>query len=551
MRWVAAAVLLVALSLIALWKTDEVMRSNALVAEEEAARDDAAILASSLSSELDKFSLLPLALADDPQVKSLVGGNGDVAGSLNRRLEALAAQSDAAAIYVMDSTGMTLAASNWALPTSFVNSNYAFRSYFRDAIDDGSSTQFALGTVSRKPGLYIAARIGPAGSPQGVVAVKVEFDRTEANWRRATRGVYVTDRDGVVLLTTDEAWRFHLTGPANEGARDQEQDLRQFGIAALPRLDLPAPGAASEIVQVPLVEAQQAISPAGWDLHLIVDPGPRVAAALATGRLVLVSLTGAALAIAFALFVINRRRRAQEEAMVARRTQTLREQLSQANRLATLGQISAGVNHEIGQPVAAIRIFAESGGKLLAAGKTEQATGNFGEIVSLTDRIGAITGELRRFARRQPGEKRIVEIGEIIDGALLLLKDRLSTHEPAIDLPPAELRATTVEAEHVRLEQVLVNLLQNALDATHTGERIGIEIELAPETLHLRVVDEGAGIPPDRRETLFYPFATSKQHGLGLGLVIARDIMRDLSGDLVFEHERRETCFTMIIPRAE
>ena len=545
----AAIALLVALALFAIIKTDDVMRANALVAEEEAAMDGAAILASSLSSELDKFSLLPLALAEDPQVKALVAGDRDAARALDRRLETLASQSDAAAIYVMDAQGLTLAASNHALPTSFVNSNYAFRSYFREAMDKGSSTQFALGTVSRKPGLYIAARVGPSNAPSGVVAVKVEFDRTEENWRRATRGVYVTDREGVVLLTSEEAWRFHLTGSGPAAPRDPAEDLRQFGIAELPRLELPLAGASGEIVQVPLVEAQQAIGPAGWDIHLIVDPGPRVAAALATGRLILVSIAVVVLAIVFALFAANRRRRAHEEAVVAQRTRTLREQLSQANRLATLGQISAGVNHEIGQPVSAIRVFAESGSKLVAAGKTSQAAQNFGEIVSLADRIGAITSELRRFGRRQPGEKRIVAIGEIIDGALLLLRDRIHSHGRDIDLPEEDLRRVTVEAEHVRLEQVLVNLLQNALDATDFGGRIAIEIALLPDAVHLHVVDEGHGIPAASRDTLFHPFATSKDDGLGLGLVIARDIMRDLSGDLVFDANRQQTTFTMIIPR--
>ena len=132
---------------------------------------------------------------------------------------------------------------------------------------------------------------------------------------------------------------------------------------------------------------------------------------------------------------------------------------------------------------------------------------------------------------------------------LLLLRDRIHSHGRAIDLPGEDLRTVTVEAEHVRLEQVLVNLLQNALDATDFGGRIAIEIELLPDAVHLHVVDEGHGIPAASRDTLFHPFATSKDDGLGLGLVIARDIMRDLSGDLVFDANRQHTTFTMIIPR--
>jgi len=551
LRWLAAALALAVAGGSVFWLAERTLRERAIADTQIAARDDAAILATSLTSELDKFSLLPLALAEDPQVKALVGGRPGEARLLDRRLEALAAQSDAAAIYVMDRRGLTLAASNWNLPTSFVGSNYAFRDYYRTAMRAGSSTQFALGTVSRKPGLYIASRIGPAAAPAGIVAVKVEFDTTEANWRRATRGVYVTDADGVVLLASEESWRFHIAGAsAGTAGRDAQSDRQQFGRAALSPLRLRTPDASEEVVQVPLVEAQQNISPVGWDLHLIVDPGPRVAAAVATGRLAFVLLLALLMGLAFLALLVRRRRRAREEAIVAERTGTLREQLSQANRLATLGQISAGVNHEIGQPVAALRVFAESGEKLIAAGKAGEAAANFREIMGLADRIGRITGELRRFSRRQPGQPRVVAIGEIVDGALLLLRDRIVSLGRRVELPREELRALDVAAEHVRLEQVLVNLLQNALDATGPNDRISIEIEADGARLLLHVVDEGTGVSAAQAETLFQPFATSKVDGLGLGLVISRDIMRDLGGDLLFTPRDGATCFTMIVPRA-
>ena len=550
-RWAGALTALALVAACLVWLTDDFMRARALEAEEEAARDEAAILATGLSSELDKFSLLPLALAEDPQVAALVRGDHGVANALDRRLAALASQSDAAAIYVMDRSGLTLAASNWDLPASFVGSNYAFRTYFKQAMASGSATEFALGTVSRKPGLYIAGRIGHAANPAGVIAVKVEFDRIEDNWQRATGGVYVTDDSGVVLLTSEEKWRFHLAAGNSASARDAAQDRRQFGVSPLPPLALPGAGAEREIVRVPLVEARHSIAPVGWDLHLIANPQARVAAALTTGRLLLLSLAGLVALVVLAVLVVRRRRAIREEAIVSERTRTLRDQLSQANRLATLGQISAGVNHEIGQPVSAIRVFAESGPKLLAAGKTAQAESNFREIVGLADRIGRITGELRRFGQRQPGEKRVVAIGEIIDGALLLLHDRIVSQGRHITLPDPAMRDIAVSAEHVRLEQVLVNLLQNALDATLPDDRIAIEIQLGESELRLHVVDDGVGVPPEGVDRLFHPFATTKEDGLGLGLVISRDIMRDLSGDLVFDQTLEVTRFTMIIPRSQ
>ncbi len=529
---------------------DKAMRNRAIVEEEAAARDNGAILAASLRSELDKFSLLPLALAEDPQVLSLLRGAAQESGTLDRRLEALADRSGAAAIYLMDAEGLTLAASNWNQPESFVGSDYSFRRYFVTAMQAGTATQFALGTVSRKPGLYIASRVGPANAPLGVVALKVEFDEIEAAWRESTRGVYVTDAAGVVLLTSEDDYRFHLAEGADPSARDVRQDEIQFGISELQPLVIESRGRSSEVFEMPLLDAGQPLTPDGWVLHVLADPGPRVAAAVATGRLVLVLVLALIAALAVLGWWIRRRRVAQEEALLSERTRNLREQLTQANRLATLGQISAGVNHEIGQPVAALRVQAETGVKLLAGGKIDAAGESFGQIMALADRIGLITGELRQFSRRQPGESRAVPIGDVIDGALLLLHDRLASAQTEVSLPAEDKRDIIVKAEHVRLEQVLVNLLQNALDASEPGSPIAIEIAVDRDLLHLRVIDQGQGISAEMREQLFQPFATSREQGLGLGLVISRDIMRDMGGDLRHEPGIGGTSFTMLVPRA-
>lgn len=552
-RLIVPAVVAILLLAGLILSVDRVMYARALIQEKEVARDDAAILAAGLRSELDKVSLLPITLAGDLQVRQLLEGDASQTGQLDIRLENLARQSGAAAIYVMDKDGLTLAASNWKQPATFVGSNYAFRRYFRQALDAGTSTEFALGTVSRRPGLYIAHRAGSATSPQGVVAVKIEFDALEASWRKTTDGVYVTDATGVVLLATDAAWRFRLTGEGVARARDSVQDEQRFGLARLEPLAIMRARGGGEpaIVEAPLFDTSQPISPDGWMLYLLVDPGPRAAAAIASGRLAVALALASTIAIAFALFFVRRRRQALQEEMVAQRTRTLRDQLSQANRLATLGQISAGVGHEIGQPVAAMRVFAENGEKLIARGRAQDASANFREIVGLADRLGLITGELRRFSRRQPGPRRLVRIGEIVDGASLLLRDRIVSMGVALQMPSADDLDIAVAAEHVRLEQVLVNLLQNALDAVGEAGAVAIEVVRNENDIRVRVCDSGPGIGADVVAQLFQPFATTKPDGLGLGLVISRDIMRDLGGDLVFEPDDRRTRFTMIIPRTK
>lgn len=548
--YIAAGIVAAVLATALLFALEQRARESAIAEAGAIGRDDAAILAAGLQAELEKFTLAPLVLADDTEVRRVLADGAGSEGivSLNRRFEGLAAQTKAAAIYLMDADGLTLAASNWRLPTTFVGSNYRFRRYFADARRDGSATQFALGTVSRKPGLYIAQAVREGGRIVGIVAVKVEFDNIEASWRGATPGVFVTDRDGVILISSREEWRFRTTRPDLADKRDHALDLRQFGIADLQPFVV-GPGKGAPYSEAGLIDTDQPIALPGWRLHLLVDPSQRIAAGVADLRFraLLVAAIGAALAV---LFTYLRRQRVQRaERLVARRTLELREQLGQANRLALLGQITAGVGHEINQPVAAARVFAESGIQLLDRGRVEEARGNFGRIIGIAERIGTITGELRRFGRRTPSDPRPVPVGQPIDGALLLLHDRLIRSGAILQLPAENERAMLVRSETIRLEQVLVNLLQNALDAIGERGTIALSLAASADVCLLAVEDDGPGVG-DLGERLFQPFATTKENGLGLGLVISRDIMRDLGGDLTLEPSERGARFVMRIPRA-
>lgn len=550
-RWYLASVALVAvllLSALAMLGLDRAMRVQALGETRTAAEGQAAILAAGLESELNKFSLVPRVLAVDPEVAALLGGDSGQRAPINRRLAALARQTNAAAIYLMDARGLTLASSNWDRPDSFIGSNYGFRDYFAGALRNGTQTEFALGTVSRRPGLYLAERVGPATRPLGVVAVKVEFDSLEAKWRDAEDGVFVTDADGIVLLASNPDWRFRAapTSAEGPGARDPARDEMRFGVARIKRFELPATGEASRTVQ--MVEKIQPIAPVGWELHLLSDPTARLSAAVANGRLAGVSALGVLGLAAAAAFLWRRQRQARAAGEIAAQTATLREQLQQANRLATLGQITAGLGHEIRQPLAAMRVYAENGERLLASDRADEAAENFGKIAGLAGRIGEITEEQLHFSRRSAEEPRDIRLAEVIDGSLLLLRDQIHQRGIALTLPAPEASAVMVRARHVQLEQVLVNLLQNAVQAG--GEQIALAITATGDTVRLSVNDDGPGVPPQLRDTLFQPFVTSKREGIGLGLAIARDIMRQLGGDLLHEDTAGGARFTMVMPAA-
>lgn len=552
-RWYLLAVGLIALTLLAalaMLGIERAVRVNALAETRAAATSQAAILAAGLESELNKFSLVPRVLAVDPEVAALLGGQSAGRDVLNRRLAALAGQTNAAAIYLMDASGTTLAASNWDRPDSFIGSNYGFREYFSGASTRGTASEFALGTVSRRPGLYLAERVGSASAPLGVVAVKVEFDSLERKWRDAEDGVFVTDASGIVLLASNPDWRFQTADGmgANDEAGDPAHNTRRFGVAKPKRMAMPATGDGTSPLQ--MIEKIQPIAPVGWELHLLANPAPRLSVAVANGRLAgVIALAMLGLAGA-AAYLWQRRRQSRAAAQVAAQTAMLREQLQQANRLATLGQITAGLGHEIRQPLAAMRVYAENGERLLAADRHTEAAANFDKIAQLAGRIGEITAEQLHFSRRSPEEPREIRLGEVIDGSLLLLRDQIRQKGLTVESPAAELAATTVRARHVQLEQVLVNLLQNAVQACGEGGQIALAIAAEGDTVRLSVTDDGPGVPAELRETLFQPFVTSKAEGIGLGLAISHDIMRQLGGDLVHEATSAGARFIMVIPAA-
>ena len=565
---IAVGLAALAIALLVAVVGDRWAQTQAMAVADLSAARTARSHASLLSSELQKYRLLPVVLAEYPDVAAALATHAPTPiARLNRTLELLAQRTDSAAIYLIDRNGLTIAASNWRLPTSFVGSNYGFRPYFRDAMRHGRSELFALGTVSGRPGLYLARRLDLDGRAAGTIVVKVEFDRVEAIWARAAGPSFVTDAQGVILITAVPRWRFKATRPLDAATLARVRQTLQFGSAAPQPAAVDLSGRFARVgsgEQATLFRA--AIEPVpladGRLVHLEPMAAP-LAAANSNVRLWGLGLLVVVVAIG-ALVLRDREKRqlaleAQRtlEAEVVRRTAELqaanealqvesreradadrrfraaREELAQANRLGSLGQITAGVAHEINQPVAAIRTFAENAAQLLDRAQLQLVRDNLGRIIDLTGRIGSITAELRNFARRKTPAIDAVAIRSVIDGALMILGER-ARQIVAVDLPAA-LVDTRVIGDRVRLEQILVNLLQNALDAVarQAAPVIALDVVRVDDAwIALTVADNGPGVDPTIADALFTPFVSAKPEGIGLGLAIARDIARDFGGEL-------------------
>lgn len=517
------------------------------------AGQSAGLLAALLASEIEHYQALPVALATDSEVRAaLMSDDSDAAAALSRRMAVISDDVGSAAIYLVRADGKTIAASNAGTPDSFIGHNYRFRDYFRDAMRDGIGRQFALGTTTLRPGLYLSRRVDAGGRALGVLVIKVEFVTLESEWRRSGSPSFVTDASGDILITANPQWRF-----ARMASILDPGDGRKVRIAGDPAAGAFVPGTAATIVP-------------GWTVHALVPADARIDnAAIAAG-----ALTALALALVAAALWLGRQRRqraevqrlAQEAALrmledkvtqrtrqlseaneqlrdemaerrrVAEEARLLHEELEQANRLTVLGQISAGVTHEINQPVAAIRAMADNAGALLARGETAGARTAIGKIARMTDRIGTITGELRAFSARRGSRPKLMVLDTAIDGALLLVGSSLRHGAIALDRP-ARNPDLKLWADRVRIEQILVNLLRNAIDAVEgrPDPRIAIGISASDERIHISVADNGPGIVGVVAATLFTPFQTTKDQGLGLGLVISRDIAASMGGELDIE----------------
>ncbi len=574
----ARALILAALavaSVFAVLKAEEV--AEAQVAESLAgdARQRAEIYAQSLEGAIERFGFLPAAAALDPRVRQLLAAPDDPAqvATVNAYLKRLSRDAGGGVVYLLIPSGLTIAASNWDTSQSYLGQDFSYRPYFTEALGGHTGRFYAIGTVTGVPGYFISAPVLIDGAVRGVVATKVSLEAMEAIWREGSDRVLVADGHGIVFLASDPSLKFRATKPLDAAARASMQRTRQYGRDAYAPIDF---GRTDRVGGVPLVSrsdaapqgralfAEQPLPAYDWTLLLFADAMPadiagrsaRVGAILALGVLGLIGLYGRQ-----HLRRVRENRAAQRalEAAVAARTADLsaanhtlageieertraegelREaqgELVQAAKMATLGQMAAGITHELNQPLAALRGLADNAGAFLRQGREADAAANLTRIVSLVDRLGKITGQLRSFSRRSGTERVAVDVGVAVSESLAILASRIRDAGARIttDLDPA---AQWVVFEPIRLSQVLVNLVGNALDAVQgrPGAEVAVRAWAGEGKVVLSVEDNGPGLDRAALARLFEPFFTTKPagQGLGLGLPISLAIAREFGASL-------------------
>ncbi|MDQ0314446.1 ATP-binding protein [Amorphus orientalis] len=513
-----------------------------------------------LRSEIERFEHLPFVLASDPRVVEVARG-GDPA-ALNARLETFADRAGIEAIYLMDLDGQTIAASNYRDAGSYVGQNYSFRPYFKEAKAGGTGHFFGVGATTRRPGYFIAVPVRDAAdSVVGVIAVKVGLQQLETSWNQSGDAILVTNRDGVVVLASQPEWRYRTIDGTTDAQLQRIRDNRQFGGADLEMFG----GTSEQGVAVPrefanAIHLTSANLPHGWALHYLADDQEARTRAwlVAAGALVLVMLS----LLAAQLLRTARIRRAlgrseAEEASLRRMNERLeheieerraaetrleqtQSELRRASRLAALGQLAASVNHELAQPLAAMRnqlmaldLARQNAQSDQSAPAADQRM--LGRLSSLLDRMEGITRQLKFFSKPGDGMMTRIDLREAVPEALALVQPNIDANEVVVEVNLPE-TPIAIRGNRLRIEQVLVNLLRNGIDAMEESDDRRLRLDLQSDGAfgRLLVSDSGTGLGDRTMDELAEPFVTSRASGkgMGLGLSISREIVREHGGTL-------------------
>ncbi|MDU9003457.1 ATP-binding protein [Sedimentitalea todarodis] len=533
-----------------------VWRYGYLQALEQLARRaeaDLALASDRLSTELQVYQELAVLLTDHPMLVGL--DDPDRRADAQVQLLEVADKTAALDVAFADTSGRILVSAN-----GLTADDVSDEPYFRRALQGALGSDHGIrAPLNRRAYYYAAPAFDAAGRVRGAVVVVADVASIELAWPGSAPAVFFTDANGEVFITNRFELLFWTRPESGIGLVPPEGPAPEFRAARTGAHDI------WNIRWGPYVPTRA--------LHLqrhlpvVALTGEILVNATPARRLAWLQASAvAAICLAFGamLFLATERRRtlaqanAVLESRVAKRTRALSEanahlrqeiierleaeaalkraqaDLVQAGKLSALGQMSAGISHELNQPLMAIRSFAENGAQYLERGRSDKAGENLSKITDLAHRMGRIIRSLRAFARQESEEVRQVDIVAILDGVIELTGARMRQDAVEIRFARPE-HPIWVRGGDVRLGQVFVNLLTNAADAMAGQDDKCIRIEVT-ETGPLTVIvrDTGPGI--DLPDKVFEPFYSTKvvgaSEGMGLGLSISYGIVQSFGGDI-------------------
>lgn len=528
-------------------------------------RTETTLYQNTLNAGLKRYAHLPFVLSQDPFVK-VVTQTGHTE-ALSRRLKDFALSAELEAIYMMDMTGLTIAASNFDQEQTFLGKNYGFRSYFIDASQGRFGQFFAIGATTGRPGYFMSAPVRNAsGDITGVIAIKVDLSSLGASWPDTDTVLFVSNADDVIVASSRPDWQYKTVTAPTDAAMSRLRAARQFGNEPLDTLDWTQGWIGPNINGVSFIQTTASLDVLDWELHYLTpmaDVWRKVGVTMMTAIFALIIVgtiwlylrsrkIGQALRISQEdrrkLRSINTKLETEIEVRRAAeaKLETAQKELRRTSKLAALGQLSASVTHELGQPLSALKTHitaAEISGRGDA--------GLLSKLGNLVARMESLTTDLRFFAKPGNDTFDTTDLNAIAQGALSVVEPQFqnSATPLAVHLAPDPV---WVSGNRLRLEQVVVNLLSNALTAVKGLDTRHVTLNV-DATGTLSVTDNGVGLQGRGIDELTEPFHTTQASGdgLGLGLAISAEIMRDHAGSLSTPRVDTGARFDMKLPLVE
>ena len=538
----AVVALLVVMAAVVVWILDDWLSESFTLDTRNRAELRLVLYAGNIEGELQRTQVMPILLSRDPALREALQ-NGNYT-TISQLLISLQAEVGAASIELLDTSGRVVAATDRnrlgvarGTDTLFVDGRRAVDTLFAVQPRDSGGYGFAY-----------ARAIRDGGQVLGVVMVEVDLAKFERAWAGFADAVALIDTSGSIILSTEPRWRGRTETDAL-ALRDAPSAIER---ALQFTADLTGGGPDTFLSSEAVLRSETRVQHRGWRLiSFTTYAGVREKV---NGVLALV-IMGFALLLAVVFYLFSRRAWSQsarfEQESVELRQLNVRLQrevaarekvqkelnvaeqtLVQSSKLAVLGEMSAAVSHELNQPLAAMKTYLAGARLLLNRRRSEEALVSFQRIDDLIDRMGAITRQLKSFARKGGDAFEPLDLRDCVTEALAMMEPRLRERRVLVvrTLPKDRVM---VMGDALRLEQVLINLMRNAVDATQNVNAPQIDLVMTQgDTVILTIRDNGTGIKDI--DKVFEPFHTSKKagEGVGLGLAISSGIVADHGGRL-------------------
>ena len=557
----AFMIVVITVAVAVVWWTNQLLTERFTESTRSRAEVRLALYSGNIQSELQRSQIVPQLLARDP---ALIGAlnSGDFSQS-SQRLISYKEEIGAADLVLLDRDGRTVAASQ----RSELGTPRRSNPYFIEAL---RSNETVFTTTELENGLRVFAysrKIEVSGEVIGVIVVEVDLRKFETSWAGFTDAVIVTDSEGRIILSTESRWR----GQTEEDALALRSAPSAIQRAIRATQDWSALPIDAYLQGEAVMRQEVRIGFQGWRMTSFTTYAgvrERVNAFIA------LEIMGFAILLALGFYFISRKatsrlvffqresaelralnlalqREIAERERAERNLEVAEQTLQQSSKLAILGEMSAAVSHELNQPLAAMKTYLAGAKLLLQRRRPDEALSSFQRIDDLIERMGAITRQLKSYARRGGDAFEPLDARAAVSSALVMMEPQLRQRDIAITSSMPRDPAMIV-ADRLRLEQVLINLLRNALDATKGTAEPDIRVSLSVgDDVLISVRDNGVGI--ENLDDLFEPFYTTKApgDGTGLGLAISSGIVNDLGGRLTARNgSDGGAVFEIILPRA-